>query len=338
MTLSQHARADRAIRSPRIRALQRAFAFPTILIPLVGVGVAAVQVWEGRVGRMEIVLLVVMYCITTLSITAGFHRGFTHRAYVASTGVRAAFGVLGSMAALGPVINWVSNHRRHHAFSDRIGDPHSPYITDQGAPLSGLRGLWHAHVGWLFDGEVSNATVFARDLIRDRVIARVNKMYLPCVALGLALPGVVGGIWTHTWDGVWQGILWGGLVRIALNHQALWTIGSFGHIIGRRTFDTGAHEQSRNSMLVNIPLLGEGWHNNHHAFPRAAYISFEWWQYDPTGWVIRALEVCGWIRDVKHAPARDVRASKIRSRLEVSSRSHTTHDAPVVETSKGDLQ
>lgn len=301
------------IRNPRLRALQRYFAYPTIVIPLAGVALAMVQVVQGKVGMMELVLLTVMYLLTTLSITSGFHRGFTHRSYQAGTAVQAAFGILGSMSALGPVIGWVSNHRRHHSFSDEAGDPHSPFITSAGEPLHSWRGFWHAHVGWLLDGEISNATVFAKDLLRNPVICRINQLYLLWVLLGLLIPAAAGGLWTQSWGGAFQGFLWGGLVRIAMNHQALWTIGSLGHIIGVRTFDTGGHEQSRNSMLVNIPLLGEGWHNNHHAFPRAAYISFEWWQYDPTGWVIRALEKTGLAWDVTHAPDRPAQRRKLRA-------------------------
>ena len=292
----------RTIRNDRLQAAQRYFALPTIIVPAIGLATAVFEVAQGTAGSFEIVLLSVTYVITMAGITVGFHRYLTHRSFQASAGTRAALAVLGSMTAQGPVINWVSNHRRHHAHSDAVGDPHSPYVTDRGEPLGPARGLWHAHVGWLFDGEITNAMRFSKDLLRDPTIVRMNRLYLLWVLLGLAIPAAIGWLWTGTAFGTFQGFLWGGLVRVALNQNATWSIGSLAHIFGSRPFDTGEHEQSRNSFVLALPILGDGWHNNHHAFPRSAISGFHWWQVDPSAWIVRLLEAVGLAWDVEGVP------------------------------------
>lgn len=307
--------AARTVQNGRLRTLQKIFAVPTILIPAAALVWAIVQLLQQQVGAMEIVIFAVMYIATTAGVVVGFHRHFTHRAFKAGNAVRAVLAILGSMAAQGPIINWVSNHRRHHKHSDEIGDPHSPYITDQGAPLGRLRGFWHAHVGWLFDGEITNAVLYSKDLLRDPIVTRINQSYTFWLLVGLVIPAAIGGWWQQSWHGAWQGLLWGGLARMALNQQAIWTIGSLGHIFGRRTFDTGAHEQSRNNFWFTLPILGDGWHNNHHAFPQAAIVQFEWWQLDPSGWIIRALEKLGLAWDVVGVPSRALQAEKRRASL-----------------------
>jgi stearoyl-CoA desaturase (Delta-9 desaturase) len=304
--------AARIVQNERLRLLQKFFAFPTTLIPAAGLVWASVQLAQGKAGAMEITLLAVMYVLTTAGVVVGFHRHFTHHAFKAGTAVRAALAVLGSMAAQGPIVNWVSNHRRHHRHSDEIGDPHSPYLTDEGQPLGALRGFWHSHVGWLFDGQITNAVLYSRDLLRDPMVARINRSYVFWLLLGVVLPAAAGGLWTKSWEGALQGLLWGGLARMALNQQAIWTIGSLGHIFGARTFDTGEHEQSRNNFWVTLPILGDGWHNNHHAFPQAAIVQFEWWQLDPAGWIIRGLEKLGLAWNVIGVPSASVREQKRR--------------------------
>jgi stearoyl-CoA desaturase (delta-9 desaturase) len=175
-------------------------------------------------------------------------------------------------------------------------------MTDSGRRLRPLAGFWHAHVGWLFDGEITNAMRFSKDLLRDPLIVWVNRHYLLWVVLGLAIPAGLGLLWTGTPFGAFQGFLWGGLVRIALNQHATWSIGSLAHIFGDRPFDTGEHEQSRNNIWLALPILGDGWHNNHHAFPHAAISGFRWWQLDPSAWIIRGLEALGLAWNVNGVP------------------------------------
>jgi stearoyl-CoA desaturase (delta-9 desaturase) len=203
--------------------------------------------------------------------------------------------IMGSMAAEGPVIHWVSNHRRHHSYSDRPGDPHSPHL--HGDSVWGqLKGLWHAHVGWLFSKEVTNSLLFSKDLIKDCALLRINRLYWWWVLLGLVIPGVLGGLLTWSWLGILSGMLWGGLVRIFFVHHATWSVNSITHMYGSRPFETNDH--STNNGFLAIITGGEAWHNNHHAFPNSAMLGLSRRQVDFGGWFIRALERTGWIWDV----------------------------------------
>jgi stearoyl-CoA desaturase (delta-9 desaturase) len=300
------------IRDKSLGESQRRYALPTVLLPTAGLAIAAVELVAGWAAWREILMAIVCYVITVVGITVGFHRYLTHRAFQTTGPVKAILAILGSMTAQGPVINWVSNHRRHHGHSDEPGDPHSPYMTSDGRPLGSFGGFWHAHLDWLFDGEITNALLFSKDLIRDPIIVRVNRTYLVWVLLGLVIPAAFGGWLFGSWFGVFQGFVWGGLVRVALNQHAVWSAGSLAHIFGERTFDTGAHEQSRNVSWLALPILGEGWHNNHHAFPHCAVFGFEWWQIDPSAWIIRALEKLGLAWDIKGVPPLAVRQRRLR--------------------------
>ncbi|HWU87427.1 MAG TPA: fatty acid desaturase [Kofleriaceae bacterium] len=287
-------------------------ALPTILIPSAGVVVALTQVFTGEVGAMELGLMFGMYLLSMTGISVGWHRYLAHRSFQAKRSVRAVFAVLGSLGAQGPVINWVSNHRRHHAHSDEVGDPHSPSVTDDGRRLGGFRGFWHAHIGWMLGGDVTNAVVYSKDLLRDPLITKINRLYPLWVALSLLIPTILGGLIRGTPAGAFQGFIWGGLVQIAINQHATWTIASLAHIFGTRPYDTGEHDTSRNNLLVAIPILGDGWHNNHHAFPNVAIHGFEWWQLDPSGWVIRGLEKLGLAYDVRGVPSASKRQARRR--------------------------
>ncbi|WP_437805993.1 acyl-CoA desaturase [Sorangium sp. So ce1078] len=303
---------NRSVRSERLRSVQRRLALPTILIPSIGVIVALVQVFTTGVGAMELWLFLGMYLLSMIGISVGWHRYLAHRSFQAKRPLRALFAILGSMGAQGPVINWVSNHRRHHAHSDQIGDPHSPNITDDGRPLGGFRGFWHAHIGWMLGGDVTNAVQYSKDLLRDPMIKTINQLYPLWVLLSLLIPTALGGLIRGTLAGAFQGFIWGGLVQIAVNQHATWTIASLAHIFGSRPYYTGEFETSRNNFLVAIPILGDGWHNNHHAFPNVAICGFEWWQIDPSGWVIRGLEKIGLVYEVRGVPSESMRQARRR--------------------------
>jgi stearoyl-CoA desaturase (delta-9 desaturase) len=230
-----------------------------------------------------------MYSLNILGIGVGFHRLFSHNAFKAKAPVRVALGILGSMAAQGPALYWAAIHRRHHAFSDREGDPHSPYFAARGNRKS-LRGFWHAHVGWLFDPEVHDFAVFVPDLLRDRALFLVHSTYFLWIGLGLALPAGIGYI-AGGWRGAAGGFLWGGLVRIALTHHVTWSVNSLCHMYGSRPFRS--KDLSRNNVLLALAAFGEGWHNNHHSFPSSAFHGLHWWQIDISGYVIRLLRATG---------------------------------------------
>ncbi len=285
-----------------LQRLQRIFALVTILIPFLGAVLATGLIWGSGVGAEELWLLVNMYVLTFIGITVGFHRHFAHGAFKTNTAMRIILAIFGSMAAQGPIIHWVSNHRRHHQYSDLPGDPHSPHFH------KGVRGLYHAHIGWMLNSEVTNAAVFAKDLLRDSAIAKVNQLYLTWVIMGLAIPSVLGGVVTGTWMGAWQGLLWGGLIRIFLAHHATWSINSITHLYGNRSFNT--QEQSKNNFWLAIPTFGEAWHNNHHAFPFSGKFGLKWWQIDLGYWIIRVLEFAALVWEVKVPTAEMIEAKK----------------------------
>lgn len=291
------------IENDSLQQLQRRFALATVLIPFLGSVLAIGLLWRLKIGMVEIGLLVSLYALTIVGITVGFHRLFAHCAFRTNTPVRIMLAILGSMAAQGPLIHWVSNHRRHHQYSDQPGDPHSPHL------YQGMRGLWHGHVGWMFSSQVTNSALFAKDLLRDPVLAKVNQWYLTWVTLGLAIPTVLGGVLTGSWLGAFQGFLWGGLVRIFLAHHVTWSINSITHLYGNRPFHT--REQSTNNIWLAIPTFGEAWHNNHHAFPNSAKFGLNWWQIDLGYWVIRTLEFVGLVGEIKSPTPEMIEAKKI---------------------------
>jgi stearoyl-CoA desaturase (delta-9 desaturase) len=274
----------------RAYRLQRRVTQAAVVVPMLGVAVAIVQLWGRAVGPIDLALLAVMYSLTVLGIDVGLHRLVTHRAFQTTSALRAGFCILGSMAAQGPVLFWVAVHRRHHALSDRPGDPHSPHLEGDGVRAT-LRGLWHAHTGWLFRHELPRAATYIPDLIRDRSLRRVSRLYFLWVALGLAIPAATGAMLHGTGRGALQGFVWGGLVRIFLVQHVTWSVNSICHVYGARPFRTA--DYSANNAWLALLSFGESWHNNHHAFPHAAVHGFRWWEVDVAGYVIRLLAWTG---------------------------------------------
>jgi stearoyl-CoA desaturase (Delta-9 desaturase) len=262
-----------------------------VFIPLAALVAALVLLWERFVGPLDLAVMTTMYVATGLGVTVGFHRLLTHRSFSTLGWVRAAFAVLGSMSVQGPVIHWVADHRKHHAFTDEQGDPHSPHLT------GGLRGLWHAHVGWLFSlAGRAEPQRYARDLVADPVMRAISRLFPGWVALGLGIPFAIGYAVTGTLRGGLTGLLWGGLVRIALLHHVTFAINSVCHFFGRRRFAIA--DESRNVFWLALPSFGEAWHHNHHAFPTSAFHGLRRWELDVGGWVIRLLERLGLAWDV----------------------------------------
>lgn len=299
----------RTISSPKLEAAQHIHAIVVGVGSLLGVIAAIALILLGHpIGKTEVGLFLVCTVIIGVGTSVGFHRYFTHRSFKASRPVHIALAILGSMAAQGPVIFWVALHRLHHELSDKSGDPHSPNLHGDGI-LDRIRGLWYAHVGWTYKYAVPNANYYAGDMIRDKTISKISKQYLWWVAIGLLIPAVLGGLFTQTWFGVLTGFLWGGLVRMFFWHNMVWCITSVAHVIGTRPLKSG--DLSTNNFWLAIPTMGESWHNNHHAFPHVAIVGFEWWQLDPSGWLIRAMETMGWVWDVKVASPGKISAKKV---------------------------
>ena len=238
-----------------------------------------------------------LYLLTTFGVTVGLHRLFTHRSFKTGPRTRFVWAVLGSMAIEGPIISWVSDHRKHHACSDQQGDPHSPHV-DHGDGVSGaLRGLFHAHVGWLFiHTQRGSKERFAPDLLRDPVVSFVNRTFFFWAILGLLIPFALGYALGGTLTAALTALLWGGAVRVFLLHHATYSINSICHVFGTSPYETGDH--SRNVALLALPTMGEAWHNNHHAFPSSARHGLRSWELDPSAAVINGMEKLGLAWDV----------------------------------------
>jgi stearoyl-CoA desaturase (Delta-9 desaturase) len=271
------------------------------VIPVLALGLVAWQLWQQLLGWSDLIVFAIMYVATGLGVTVGFHRLFTHRSFKTGKAVRAVLAVLGSAAIEGPVISWVADHRKHHVFSDKPGDPHSPHV-DHGVGLKGaLRGLLHAHVGWLFiHTERGLKTRYAPDLLADPVVRYVNDTFLLWVLAGLAAPFLLGWAITGSVSGGLTGLLWGGGVRMLVLHHSTYSINSLCHFFGRRRFSTG--DESRNLYWLSFFTFGEAYHNNHHAFPTSARHGLSRWSWDPSAWVIWALEKTGLAWDVVRIP------------------------------------
>jgi stearoyl-CoA desaturase (delta-9 desaturase) len=268
----------------------RAVTLIAVLLPFIGVVAAIVHTWGWGFSWLYLALLVAMYLLSGFGITVGYHRLFTHRSFDTSRAARFIFAVLGSMAMQGPVLKWVAMHRRHHQHSDAVEDPHSPHHHGRGM-WGVLVGLWHAHMGWLFDRDPVDLSRYVGDLMCDRWVRLASSTWLLWVIVGLILPAILGGVISGSWQGVLLGFIWGGLVRVFLVHHVTWSINSICHLWGTRPFKSS--DESRNNAVFGLLGLGEGWHNNHHAFPTSARHGLRWWEIDVSYWVILAMSLTG---------------------------------------------
>jgi stearoyl-CoA desaturase (delta-9 desaturase) len=270
----------------------------SVVVPFLGLLVAVGSLWGWGLDWWHVSLFLGMFVLTGGGITVGFHRLFTHRSFETNSVVQFLLGVFGSMAVQGPLLRWVAFHRRHHQHSDSRLDPHSPHCHGRGA-LGVIRGLWHAHIGWVFTPDPPGLSHYVRDLRQSRVLRSVSALFPLWVIAGLLLPAVAGGLLWGSWNGAFLGFLWGGLVRVFFVHHVTWSVNSVCHLWGRQPYRGGDH--SRNNFLFGVLALGEGWHNNHHAFPTSARHGLRWWQPDLSYAVIRALAMLRLAWNVKVA-------------------------------------
>jgi stearoyl-CoA desaturase (delta-9 desaturase) len=281
-----------------------------VVAPFLGVLVAVVLLWNRAVDAADLAILGTMYLLTGIGVTVGFHRLLTHRAFQTYPWLERLFAVFGSMSVQGSVLDWVADHRKHHAHADKEGDPHSPHIGHG----SGLRGLWHAHTGWLLETQgQADWKQYATELYEDRQMRRIGRRFPLLVLLSLLVPTVAGFI-VHgfTLSGALRGYIWGGLVRIFLVHHVTWSVNSICHFFGRRRFDI--EDKSTNVAWLSVLSLGESWHHNHHAFPRSAFHGLRWWEVDPSGLLIAALERLGLAWNViRITPERQLRKAGVRA-------------------------
>ncbi len=269
-----------------------------VAIPFLGVIAAVGLLWDRAVDGVDLGLLGVMYLFTAVGVTVGYHRLLTHRAFQTYPWLERGFAVVGSLSVQGSVMDWVADHRKHHAHTDKEGDPHSPHVGHG----NGLRGLWHAHTGWLLETQgQADWKRYAAELYEDDAMRRIGRRFPLLVLLSLLLPTAAGFI-LHgfTLGGALRGLVWGGLVRIFLVHHVTWSVNSVCHFFGSRRFDT--QDRSTNVAWLSVPSLGESWHHNHHAFPRSAYHGLRWWEIDPSGLIISTLERFGLAWNVVRIP------------------------------------
>ena len=273
-----------------------------VVVPFLGFLAAIGFLWGGWITWLDIAILAVLYVIAGFGITIGFHRLLTHRSFDAPAPVRAFLAIAGSMAVQGAPIHWVADHRKHHAHTDHEGDPHSPHVGHG----HGLKGLVHAHIGWLFNEQgQADWKKYARDLYEDPTMRRIGRWFPLWALLGLLIPAAAGGLLHGSWEGALRGLVWGGLVRVFLLHHVTWSINSVCHFFGQRRFAIKDH--STNVAWLALPSLGEAWHHNHHAFPRSAEHGMKRWEtaMDPSAWVIRGMEKLGLATNVvRIAPER----------------------------------
>lgn len=303
-------KADKIVVNRHIKRLRKLHVLGITILPTIGTTWAIFLSFQNQaVNLINLGLLAGMFGLTAVGIEVGYHRYFSHRSFQTTKGISIALGILGSMAAQGPISYWVGLHRCHHEHSDKLNDPHSP--NSQGTGFLGkIKGLWHSHLGWMFDHEVPNPIYYCPDILRDCAISKVEQLYFVWLLLGLAIPTVLGGIFTTSWSGAGFGFLWGGVVRLFIGEHLIWTINSVVHVFGSRPFKT--KDNSRNLFLLAIPTIGGAWHNNHHAFPNSAITGLQWWQLDLGGRLILLLEDFGLAWNVK-VPTQKMIANRLKN-------------------------
>jgi stearoyl-CoA desaturase (delta-9 desaturase) len=284
-----------------------------VVVPFVGVIAAIVLLWNRAVDLTDLAILAVSYLVTAIGVTVGFHRLLTHRAFATNPWLEHTFAVMGSLSVQGSVMDWVADHRKHHAHTDVEGDPHSPHVGHG----SGIAGLWHAHTGWLLETQgQADWRKYARDLYDDPAMRSIGRGFPLLALLSLAAPTLAGwALHDFTLSGALQGLVWGGLVRIFLVHHVTWSVNSICHFFGTRRFEID--DRSTNVAWLSLLSLGESWHHNHHAFPRSATHGLRRWEVDPSAWIIGGLERVGLAWNV-------IRISPERQRAKAAVAIHTS--------------
>ena len=277
-------------------ALEQIVLYVFVVVPFLALAAVVPAVWGWGLSWLDVGLAVGFYFLTLLGVTVGYHRYFTHGSFKANRALRLTLAAVGCMAIQGPVVQWVADHRRHHAFSDREGDPHSPwrYGTDARALV---KGMFHAHLGWLFDRRQTNAERYAPDLLKDNGLRITSRLFAFWAFLSFALPPLIGGLVTQSWSGAWSAFFWASLVRVALLHHVTWSINSVCHVVGNRPFTS--RDKATNFWPLAILSAGESWHNLHHADPTCARHGVLRGQIDISARVIWLFEKLRWARDVK---------------------------------------
>ncbi|MDT7574853.1 MAG: hypothetical protein QOH17_1186 [Pseudonocardiales bacterium] len=285
----------------RKSVVEQSLVVAFMVLPVLALAVAVPLAWGWGLTITDVVIAFVAYVVSGMGVTVGFHRYFTHSSFKATRPMRIALAIAGSLAFQGGVVSWVADHRRHHAFSDKEGDPHSPWLFGTG-PVAVARGFWHAHMGWLFDRDRTNARRFAPDLLADRDIAAVDRQFILLTLASLGIPTLIGGLVSWSWWGALTALLWGGLVRVGLLHHVTWSINSICHMFGSRPF--ASRDRSANVWWLALLSFGESWHNLHHADPTCARHGVKRGQIDVSARLVWIFEKFGWVHSVRWPTAR----------------------------------
>ena len=314
------------------------------LLPLTATLSGALLLVFGHVSALDLALFLGMYAVAGLGVSTGYHRLLTHRSFRVSRPLRVMFATAGAVAGQGPPLIWVAHHRRHHRAADKPGDPHSPYVDENGNATSPTMGMWHAHLGWLLNPDLTSEPIrYCPDLVRDRDMRWISKNFIAIVVAGLLLPGVIALVVTGSLAAAATGVLWGGLIRMFVSNNVAYMVNSVGHAWGKRAFATP--DESRNVAVLALFSFGESWHNNHHAFPRAASHGLRWYQIDPSGIAISALKrlrlatdvvridraTQDWVAKERWGASEGGRASASSSDAALSQRSSVQHSALDIE-------
>jgi stearoyl-CoA desaturase (delta-9 desaturase) len=300
------------------------FILVSAIAPLAGVVTAVILLWNQAVGWSDLVVFAIMYVIAGLGVSTGYHRLLAHRAFKTYKPIAFLFATAGAMAGQGPPLIWTAHHRRHHRVADKPGDPHSPYGDHEPGIRGALHGLWHSHMGWLFNQDLSSDPMrYCPDLARDRNMRFVSKHFLLFVLAGLLLPGLIGlAITGDLVHGFLTGVLWGGLVRFFVSNHITYAVNSVGHYFGSRRFATS--DESRNVFWLALPSFGEAWHNNHHAFPRSYRHGMRWYELDISALIVLAMEKLHLAWDVMR-----IDPDRMRQKAEGMARAGGGRDAPM---------
>jgi stearoyl-CoA desaturase (Delta-9 desaturase) len=312
-TLEFHADADHAqdpvYKTEPVSLTARIATLTIVILPIAGLIAAIILLWGVGFSWVHLGLLLGMYLVTTVGITVGFHRLFTHKSFETVWPIRMALAIAGSLAIEGSLFKWVAMHRLHHQHSDEHDDPHSPH-THGGGVWAAIHGFYRSHVGWFFEPDPVNLDRYIPDLTRDRLIKAISNLFPLWIVVSLGLPALLGGLITLSWLGVLLGFIWGGLVRVLFVHHITWSINSICHIWGTQPFRS--HDHSRNNLIFGILAFGEGWHNNHHAFPTSARHGLRWWQIDFAYMLIRGMELVGLAKRVRVPSQKAMDAKRAR--------------------------
>lgn len=279
-----------------------------ISLPLIAVATAVPFAWGWGLGWTDIAIAFVFYMVSGLGVTVGLHRYFTHGSFKAGRAMKIALGIAGSLSLEMSVLDWVATHRKHHKFSDKDGDPHSPWRFGPGFK-SMSKGLLYAHMGWLFESERTNREKYAPDLVKDPDIVKLHKWFPMLALTSLVLPAILGGLLTWSWQGAVTAFFWGTLIRIGLLHHVTWSINSICHVFGDEAFEV--RDKSRNVWWLAIPSFGESWHNLHHSDPTCARHGALKGQIDLSAGLIRIFEKLGWVHDVRWPTPERLAAKRI---------------------------